>query len=83
MVVPLAACKGGPCGPDCLSIAEAGVTETWAPVSTRKHLFEMPSVTKSWVSLEESCADAAAQHGGSEAGGVIADPLWRFPAWSS
>ena len=52
MVVQLAACKGGPCGPDCLSIAEAGVTETWAPVSARKHLFEMPSVTKSWVSLE-------------------------------
>ena len=51
MVEPLAAYKGGPLDPVFLYSLDAGVTETWAPVSTRKHLLEMLSVTKSYVCL--------------------------------
>ena len=67
--VPFAACKRGSDldGPERLLSKETGVTETCAPVSTRKRVPESVSVTNSCGSRGPAIADA------------IVGPPWRFP----
>ncbi|GFN97333.1 hypothetical protein PoB_002383900 [Plakobranchus ocellatus] len=76
---PLAACKFDPMAPDTLSAHEAGVTETWAPVTTMKRL-----ITNSCVIFYSDIADVdliAAKHSGSADGLSSAGPLSRFPSF--
>ena len=79
MVVPLAACKGGPVVPAALS---AQVTDTWAPVSTKKRCFDLLSVTNSCVALaldERVASVVVEQHRGPTAKSSTAGPLSCFP----
>ena len=65
----MAACSGGPLGPAFLSKGVAGMTETCAPVSTRKR--------RPVLSVLNSCGSRG------PADAVVTDgPPWRFPVVS-
>ena len=78
---PLAACKSGPVAPDTLSAHDAGVTETWAPVLTKKRLLDFSSVTNSCEIFGFDVGLVAAKHSGLTNWQSSAGPLSRFPSF--